>query len=158
MDAEKRGRFRRSLRSAIQTSRVRFGERQRPQDHGVDDAEDRRRRADAERERDDDAEREKRRAPQHARGVAKILASMRVMLRQPQLRGTSCGINRRRPVRLLQHPLEIRRQLAGQLPSDQRDRDEPGASYSSMNFCSVNASPIWRLRSADELLDLRSCR
>jgi len=59
---------------------LRLVERQRPQNHGVDDTKDGGGRADSERQRDDDADGEERRAPQHARGVAKVHAEHEVML------------------------------------------------------------------------------
>ena len=52
---------------------VRAGERQRPYEHGVDDAEDRGVGADADRNREDREEEKARRPPERARGVAEIL-------------------------------------------------------------------------------------
>ena len=51
---------------------VRVRERQRLEEHGVDDAEDRRVRSDGERERRDDDEREARRAAKTARGMLEV--------------------------------------------------------------------------------------
>jgi hypothetical protein len=51
---------------------VRLVERQRAQQHGIDDAEDRRVRADAEGKDGDDRERERRRAQQNPEAIAEV--------------------------------------------------------------------------------------